>query len=152
MAGLLSEPPPPPQWTPPRSPLKDWAKFSSWPLADQRFSLAPSASLKTQHHGAGPPPPPHPLTRSPGYGHVLLSDALRWIVQVGPLSIAPPPLPSQSVTTSQGALIHFLVNAGGGGGLMHFLHFPPIFFCICLTFSFLLLWPSVGKSVSQAPF
>ena len=63
--GGVPTPPTPPPWTQ-STPilLKDWAKFSSGPLADQKSSLAPSAPitpsnkfffspltpLKTQHH------------------------------------------------------------------------------------------------------
>ena len=57
-------PPPPPAWTHPPTPKKDWAKFSSGPLAYQKFSLAPigldqkfsvahSAPLNTPHHLEG---------------------------------------------------------------------------------------------------
>ena len=38
---------------PPPRPPKDWAKFYSGPSADQKFSVAPSAPLKTGHHRRG---------------------------------------------------------------------------------------------------
>ena len=72
----------------PLRPLKEWAKFSSAPLTDQKISLAPSAPigldqkfssaplapLKTQRQPGGGggggwtrPPPPPPLKRSPAW-------------------------------------------------------------------------------------
>ena len=63
-----SQPTPPPLTPSPPLPPKDRTKFSSGPLANQKFSLVPLAPLKTQHRwgatggggarGAGPPPPP----------------------------------------------------------------------------------------------
>ena len=56
--GLLPSPlghPPPPHF-------QDWAKFSSGPLANQKFSLAP---LKTQHRWGGA----HPATFSTAPAH-----------------------------------------------------------------------------------
>ena len=64
---LPHHPPSPPPLTYPPPLLKDWSKFSSGPLANQKFSLAPlapislnqqfsstpSASLNTQHHPRG---------------------------------------------------------------------------------------------------
>ena len=81
-----ANPPPPPPQDPPL--LKDWTKFSSGPLANQTFSLSPSAPvgldqklssaplapLKPQHHGGGGGGGgggnPTPFKRSPGGGGV----------------------------------------------------------------------------------
>ena len=39
--------------THPPTPLKEWAKFSSRPSADQKFSSVPSAPLNQHHLGGG---------------------------------------------------------------------------------------------------
>ena len=86
-------------WTPPPPAVKDWAKFSSSPLADQKFSIAPLAPissdkkfssallapLETQHHHTQTYPPPALL-----WGHCEGCPYGVW----GLFSSPPPPPPS----------------------------------------------------------
>ena len=52
---------------------------------------------------------------------------------------------------ANGFFVFFFASQGGYYLFLHLLHFPP-FFCICLAFSFFLLWQSMYKFVSHAPF
>ena len=106
---------------PPPPSAKDLAKFFSRPLANQNFSLVPSAPirldqnfssapLKTQHPLGGggclpplPPGPPPPFKRSPACNrcrgssnrHQVLSNHFRVAIYVGPNALGPwvPPTP-----------------------------------------------------------
>ena len=108
---------------PPPRPLKDWAKFSSGPLANPNFSLAPildqnfsSPAPKTQHHlrggeGAGWTPPPLPL-------HVRLSGGVFRLF----LSLVCPVSPHVKAPTAH---CQTVLARGFGGDAMHCPAPPP---------------------------
>ena len=141
--GVPNDPPTNPPWTPPQK--KDWAKFSSGPSADQKFSLvpsapisldqkfssAPSAPLKAGHHlegggGAGPPlkkrpPPPGAAQCSPMHRTMppppRPRPASHGLCGLGHGDVAVgPSLCSDAVPTCSAHAARHSASSSGGGG------------------------------------